>query len=349
MWDWLSNLEPEFLIIFGSFLIVFIIIIINMITNNRTLKLIGKRALGIIENIIIDKSELVTLTLTNSSFVSFEASAVGYLYHKKVYLIRDESIMIMARDSFKISFPLSQLRERLLGQKMHIKKLKVYVEDALGRRTIKNAKHSHSAIKKQLKVERIAYRSAKKKAKKERRLALKMERFETGNYRFYERLFIIIKLIFKPVRTLAHLYKKWLNRKLKDREVANEIQRKTVEQQERIKDVELQSKREQERKTALDHLKETLDKELVTASNKKNTLKQEREVLEKEVHALEQELAKYNIQNEALETENNSLKEHKKVASETLEKEKNIEEATNEESSNSLNNDEDTGEDKKKA
>jgi hypothetical protein len=120
--------------------------------------------------------------------------------------------MILARNSHKISIHLDVLRDYVIGKKLRMKKMFVYVEDALGRRIKKRAKNSVRVLKKILKTERKTLKIEQKK-----------QRFSTGNYRFFERTWLVIGVIFSPITKLGRSIKNNLNRNLKNREVNLEI------------------------------------------------------------------------------------------------------------------------------
>src|SRR3989339_75427 len=117
MIDWIKNLELEFVITFGLLAILIIISLVVLIKSQRTLNLIGKRALILNEDLVKrDAQSFVEFMVSNSSYVNVEAAAIGLLYQKKLMPLKEETTIILARDSFKLSIPLEAFRSYLIGK-----------------------------------------------------------------------------------------------------------------------------------------------------------------------------------------------------------------------------------------
>ena len=92
MIDWIKNLELEFVITFGLLAILIIISLVVLIKSQRTLNLIGKRALILNEDLVKrDAQSFVEFMVSNSSYVNVEAAAIGLLYQKKLMPLKEET------------------------------------------------------------------------------------------------------------------------------------------------------------------------------------------------------------------------------------------------------------------
>ncbi|MDI6452013.1 hypothetical protein [Peloplasma aerotolerans] len=221
MLEWIQELEPEFLIIFITlfFLLVFSIFTIGKV--QRVLNLIGKRALNLTEDLLVrDGEDVVDIIIANTSFVNVETGGIGFVYKKVLLPLNEEGIMVLARNTHKISIPLKDLRSFVLGTSDRVKRVSIYVEDTLGRRSFKKAKNSMRMLKKIMRTER---KLARKEAKR--------ERFESGNYLFFERIGLAFKFIFSPITKGVRAFRVWTNRKFKEREVRVEIRKKEKKHQ----------------------------------------------------------------------------------------------------------------------
>lgn len=209
MLDWIMNLEPEFLILFGSSFVLIYFSLIVMRRAQKTLNLIGKRALTLTEELMNrEQNNVIDIVIVNTSYVNVEAGAVGFIYKKINLPIKEESILVLARDSFKISIPIDELRTFVVGQSKVIKKIYVYAEDSLGRKTICYAKNATRRIKEIIKEE---INSEKIEAKK--------QRFIEGKYLLGERFVLVLGVLFSPITNLSRSIKNGLNKRLKNREV----------------------------------------------------------------------------------------------------------------------------------
>lgn len=236
MIEWLKELELEFIIIFGLLAILVLVGVFILIKAQRTLNLIGRRALVLTEDLVKrDGLDVVDIMVANTSYVNVEAAAIGLIYLKKLLPLKEENTIVLARDSFRLTQPLDDLRQYTLGDNLKVKKIKVYVEDSLGRRSFVKAKNSMRMLKKIIKAEKKATR------KEEKRI-----RFETGHYRFFERLGLIIQFIFSPFSKLFKSIRGGLNRKLKARQERLILKKKEMEHQTLMREVAEEEKREQE-------------------------------------------------------------------------------------------------------
>ena len=213
MLEYIQQLELEYIILFSIVGLTLFLVIINVLKTQRALNLIGKRAFVLTEDLLFrDGVDVVDIMIANTSYVNVEAGALGFRYKKTLLPLKEESIMIIARDSHKISIPLDDLRAYVLGNSTRVKRVEIYAEDSLGRRTFRKAKNSMRELVKIMRRERKAAR-----------LEARRVRYETGNYWFFERVGLVIKWIFSPISKTFRGTNKWMNRRLKDRESKLEI------------------------------------------------------------------------------------------------------------------------------
>ncbi len=234
MLEWIKNLEPEFLILFGVSFVLIVLLLVILGKNQKVLDLIGKRALVLKEDLLHrDDLDVIDILIANTSYVNVEAGAVGFIYQKVYLPLSETSMLILARDSHKISIPLQTLREFVIGRSDTVKKIDIYVEDSLGRRTVRKAVNATRKLKEILKEER------KNKKREDKKL-----RFETGTYLFFERLGLVFKWIFSPFTKLSRTIKTGLNKRLKNREVKLEIKEKEKKHKDEMQQVFDEQRRE---------------------------------------------------------------------------------------------------------
>ena len=309
MLEWLKNLELEFVIIFALLAIVVISLIVLLIKAQRTLNLIGRRALILTEDLVTrDGKDVVDILVANSSYVNVEAAAIGLIYQKTLLPLKEENTIVLARDSFKLSLPLSELRSYVLGDGKKVKKIRIYVEDSLGRRNFRLAINSMIKLRKILKAEKKALKKEEKK-----------QRFETGHYLFFERLGLIIALIFSPITKLFRSIKTGINRKLKKRELRLELKRKEQEHQTMLREIAEEERREEERSNQEKHLMEekkkaNIDARLAALKRKEEERKAQEELrkseeelktTEEEIKIAKAEAELHDEKNQVIETEEN--------------------------------------------
>lgn len=236
MIDWLKNLEPEFLIIFGGLLLLVIVNASIFMKSTRTLNLIGKRALRLSEDLVIRReTKVVDILISNTSFISVKVAAVGYIFKKNLIPISEDVTEIAPRDSLKISMEIDALEAVIYNKGKKLSRLKIYVEDTLGRRSTHRAKDSYRTLKKMAKDRRKAAKNAAKK-----------QRFETGKYNFIERVGLVFKFLFSPVYKLNYMIKRGLNKRLKEREVRLIMNHKEREHSAFLKSISEEDRRERE-------------------------------------------------------------------------------------------------------
>ncbi|MFA7589014.1 MAG: hypothetical protein WCY22_01505 [Acholeplasmataceae bacterium] len=285
MLDWFRNLEPEFLILFGAAFVTLILLVVVIIRSARIHALIGKRALDLSEDLLVrDNEEIVEIVMSNTSYIDIRTRTVGILYKKTLLPITEEDTIIFARDSYRLSITLSMLRKFVIGDQKKIKKIYVYAEDSLARRTIKKAKNSYRRLKSILKAEIKA-----------EKLAAKKVRYETGKYRFNERVGLVIKAIFSPLSSLFRIIRQGINRKLKNREFklelkkeSRQLKREMLHVEDEKRNQEMREKHEEELRLERIRLEEERQK-LEKEHQERVRLEEERIKAEKELLAAEKE------------------------------------------------------------
>jgi hypothetical protein len=292
MLEWIRNLQPEFVILFGFNLIVLIFLVVSLMKSQRILDLIGKRALMLKEDLIQrDGLDFIDITIANSSYVNVEAGSVGYKYEKVMMPISESSILIVARDSYKVSMPVEKLRTFIIGHQKKIKKIYFYVEDSLGRKTVKKAKHATKIIKETLNAEKL---EAKKAAKK--------LRFEAGKYNFIERTGLVFSFIFSPITKLYTMIQRGVNKRLKRREVRLEIKAKENKHKDEMQEVFNEQRREE---ILLQTEKRILEDKKIKLAELRSTVLKRREEMQKvqeEMKKIDREIGKENQVNEQEKT-----------------------------------------------
>ncbi|MFA5526719.1 MAG: hypothetical protein WC992_07835 [Acholeplasmataceae bacterium] len=280
MIEWIRNLELEFVILFAVTGILLFLALVILIKSQRILNLIGKRALVLTEDLLKrDGVDVVDIMVANTSYVNVEAAAIGLIYQKTLRPLKEESTIILARDSYKLTHTLEDFRNFVLGSDDKIKRVYIYVEDSLGRRSLRKAKNSVRKLKQILKKEHQVAR------KEEKRI-----RFETGSYNFIERVGLVFAVIFSPLTKLFRTIRKGLNRSLKKREFKNELKRKEMEHQEMLREVAEEEKRESDRSNLEKKLQEEKIKANLEARQKALDRKEEAKRMKEELKRSEEEL-----------------------------------------------------------
>lgn len=282
MIEWLKTLELEYVIIFTLLTISVILLLFILTKSQRTINLIGKRALILMENLVLREGKhVIDIVVSNSSYVNVEAAAMGLIYKEKLLPLKEDTTIVLARDSYKVTLPIDVLRTKVLGSDKKLKMIDIYVEDSLGRRTKQHAYNAYQALKNILKDEKKAY---KKHAKE--------ERYATGDYRFFERVGLLFAWLFSPFNKLSKSVARRLNRRLKEREIRQELKRKEREHQDILREVALEEKHDQARAQLEKRIKEEQKNANIEARKQALKRKEEARKLEDELKKSEEELKK---------------------------------------------------------
>lgn len=228
--QWLQDLGPEYYIQFGLILLSFILIIVMLIKQTKTNKILINRSI-MVKDAIQKHQEgtRVVVDLANQSYVNAEIIEVGFYYQKSYIPIFEERFIIVARDFFKVEYSANELRTLLLGDKLKVKKLYVYVKNTVG-----------DIIKVKAKFVRMYLIQTIKDEIKAAKLEAKKIRFETGNYNFGERTGLVLAAIFSPIYKFFKLIARKTNETLKKRQAKLEMIRQLNEEQKEAKEKETQ-------------------------------------------------------------------------------------------------------------
>jgi len=336
MWEFIKDLELEYILLFSIVGLTLFLVIVNVIKTQRALNLIGKRAFVLTEDLLFrDGIDVVDIMIANTSYVNVEAGALGFKYKKVLLPLKEESIMIIARDSHKISIPLDDLRTFVLGSSKRVKRVQIYAEDSLGRRTFRKAKNSMRELRKIMKRE-----------KKAARLEARNVRFETGNYWFFERVGLVFKWMFSPIYKGFRATKNVMNRKLKDREAKLEIKNLERAHQKEMRDLMDQERHEflkvETEKRILEerqHAEVEARKNAIERREQLAKIAEAQKLAEEEKRALEEETVSYEKEMERQKRESmNSLEQEteEKDEEETEEKDEKVAELTEEKEENEV-------------
>lgn len=233
--EWFKNLEAEFIILFICFVILFILTMIVINAIRKIKKTITFDGFKLTEDLLlIGETYHTRIRITNISFSTGIIKEIGFM-EKKTRLPRlTDQITIEERDHYNIDLELSELRKMMTLKKKI--KMYVYVIDGLNYTEKKKLKISNKKINYTIKLEKRNLKLEKKK-----------ERFKTGNYNFFERINLILILIFSPLVKLSRFIKKKTNQGLYKRQLKKQakLERKKLEEASK-KEFEIEHKTENE-------------------------------------------------------------------------------------------------------
>ena len=288
---WLENLTPEFYITLGLFLVLLILIIIVLIKIIQTNRRVGTQDFDLLES--ISKEENIYtyhITLVNKSFSSNQIDVIGLTKGNVRHILKQEHFQIAPRSKVTSDILMSEVEAIILEDKF--KRVYLFAENEIGLRNTDKCKKLNKFLKRRV-----------KEIKKEKKLALKKERFETGNYNAWERIVLFIKLLFRPFYKLHQKIKHKTNITLKESEVRriqkaehDQIKYKleaTVARSNEIKVREEAFKENKTRETELELLKQ--EKVLEIEALKQKTILEEFEKKRKEIESIDpkEEVKKY--------------------------------------------------------
>lgn len=226
--QWLQELGPEYYILFGLIAFSFIMLIIVIIMQAKTNKILINRSIVVKDAIHKNDQGLkVVVDLANQSYVNAEIVEVGFFYKKTYIPIYEERFIITARDFFKVEYSAEELRVLLLGSQKQVKKLYVYIKNTVGDIIKVKAKlvkkHLVNTINEEIRLAKQIART---------------QRFETGNYNFWERVGLVLAFIFSPFYKLFKFIARKTNEAMKRRQARLAAKRKIEAEHKEIKDKE---------------------------------------------------------------------------------------------------------------
>ncbi len=223
--QWLQELGPEYYILFGLIAFSFIMLIIVILMQAKTNKILINRSIVVKDAIHKNDQGLkVVVDLANQSYVNAEIVEVGFFYKKTYIPIYEERFIITARDFFKVEYSAEELRVLLLGSQKQVKKLYVYIKNTVGDIIKVKAKlvkkHLVNTINEEIRLAKQIART---------------QRFETGNYNFWERVGLVLAFIFSPFYKLFKFIARKTNEAMKRRQARLAAKRKIEAEQKELK------------------------------------------------------------------------------------------------------------------
>lgn len=206
--QWIERITPFVGVgLIAITLVVLIFVLIRTIMINRR---VGEQDFEIIESIKRDEHENIffDLTVSNKAFSTNYLNTVGFIKGNVIQILSEIDIAIAPRTKYSLTFPMEVIESLTIKDATKYKNIKLFAENELGLKHESNGKLINKFLKR-------SYRANKRN---ERKLA-KEERFETGNYNFGERIWLVIKLFFRPFYKLAKRTKQSTNIALKESEI----------------------------------------------------------------------------------------------------------------------------------
>jgi len=210
MVDWIKQLSPEFYIIVGLLVVLFIMLIVQFIRLTLVARRLGTQDFKIIEAISKnDEGEyFLSITVSNQAFSTNNLNDIGFKNKNIVHVLSEVNKLIPPRNKHVESFNMKHIESITIEGKKKFKKRKIYVENDLGDKKEIKAKVTNKYLKQRFKNNK----------KEEKRLA-KEKRFETGNYNFLERTGLILRLFGRPFYKLFRKMTRKTNNALRESEV----------------------------------------------------------------------------------------------------------------------------------
>lgn len=214
MIEWIKQLTPEFYIVLGFLIILFILIIVQIIRLTIVSRRLGTQDFKLLDTINTDKEgkDFFQFVVSNQAFSTNNLNKMGFILHKNIiHELIEPNKLIPPRNKHVENFEMEAIEAiTIIGVKKY-KKIRLYAENDLGDKKESKGKDLNRYLKKKFK--------ANKKAIKK---ALKEERFETGNYNFWERVGLVLKLFGRPFYKLNLRIKRKTNNALRESEVRRE-------------------------------------------------------------------------------------------------------------------------------
>ncbi len=210
MVEWIKQLTPEFYIIVGFLIVLFILLIIQIIRLTLVARRLGTQDFKIIEAISKnDEGEyFLSITVSNQAFSTNNLNDIGFKNKDVIHVLSKVNRLIPPRNKHVESLPMSHIESITIEGKKKYKKVKIYAENDLGDKKLIKAKVTNNYLKRRFKDDRKA-----------EKLAAKEQRFATGNYNFWERMGLIFRLFGRPVYKLFKKMTRKTNNALRENEV----------------------------------------------------------------------------------------------------------------------------------
>ncbi len=209
MLNWLSNLEAEFYLFLGFFVVLLLFLVLLLILIVRINNRLGSQDFEILESITEqDKKYFYYITVVNKSLSPNYINHIGLSRGNVRHILEDKNNPVAPRNKYTTKFPMSDILEITNVNVKKFKKVNLFAENEIGLRKTAKPKKLNKFLKKE-------YKKDKKAEAKQR----KQTRFETGSYNLRERTGLIIKLFFRPFYKLHQKVKFSTNRVLKESEI----------------------------------------------------------------------------------------------------------------------------------
>lgn len=207
--EWIENLTPEFYIVIGLFVLMFLLLLVILIKIVQTHRRVGTQDFELLESISLEEGQyFYHVTIVNQSFSSNQIDTIGLMKKDVRHILQLKPLHVAPRNKVENKFLMDQIEElTIIGEKKY-KKITVFAENEIGLRRDARVKQLNKYLRNKL-----------KRNKKTLKQNAKAERFETGNYNFLERTGLIIKLLFRPFYKLQQRMKHRTNITLKESEV----------------------------------------------------------------------------------------------------------------------------------
>lgn len=209
--EWIKQLTPEFYIVIGFLILLFILIIVQIIRLSLVARRLGTQDFRLMDTIHTDKEgkDHFQFVISNLAFTSNNLNAMGFILHKDIiHELVAPNRLIPPRNKHVENFTMEDIEALTIDGVKKFKKIKLYAENDLGEKRESKGRALNRYLKKKFKANRKALRKA-----------LKEERFETGNYNFWERVGLVLKLFGRPFYKLNLKIKRKTNNALRESEV----------------------------------------------------------------------------------------------------------------------------------
>lgn len=210
MIEWIKQLTPEFYIVIGFLLVLFILLIIQIIRLTLVARRLGTQDFKIIESIAKNNEGeyFLHITVSNQAFSTNNLNDIGFKNKDIIHVLSTVNKLIPSRNKHVESLPMQHIESITIVGKKKYKKLKIYAENDLGDKKLIKAKVTNKYLKRRF-----------KQNKKAEKLAAKKERFTTGNYNVWERTGLILRLFGRPIYKLFRKLNRKTNYALRENEV----------------------------------------------------------------------------------------------------------------------------------
>lgn len=209
MANWLNGLEPEFYIILGLFLVIIIFIVLLLVLLLRVNERISSQDFEILESIAEqEKKYFYHITVVNKSLSPNFINHIGFNRGNVRHVLDDKNNPIPPRNKYSTKFPMEDILEITNLNVKKFKKVTLFAENEIGLRKKTKPKQLNKFLKREFRKTRRLEAKAKK-----------LERMETGNYNIGERIFLVLKLFFRPFYKLHQKIKFSTNKVLKESEI----------------------------------------------------------------------------------------------------------------------------------